>query len=278
MDLVGEYIEAHDMQIQDALDVIEEFSDEIAKMHGQCIDIGCGPGSVTRRLLLPKLPTNTSVVGGDVSKKMIDFARTTHADEKRLSFTELDISAEKLPPHLIGGFDNAVSFYCLHWCPDARKSFENIYQLLRPGGKGLVLFIAKNNGFDSYLKLHDYPEYKSYMKDVSNFIPYFNNRDNPRAKLKKIIEESGFEVLHCSYREKTFIFESIDILKKHVVAVNPFIARMPEDMQEKYTNDLMREIVKLKITFVKAENGSTKQYKVLDRYNVLIAYFKKPAV
>lgn len=63
MDTVEEYMEAHDMQRQDALEVIEEFSDEIAKMRGKCIDIGCGPGSVTRQLLLPKLPADASVVG-----------------------------------------------------------------------------------------------------------------------------------------------------------------------------------------------------------------------
>lgn len=63
MDLIGEYMEAHDLQTQDALDLIEEFSDEIAEMRGKCIDIGCGPGSVTRRLFLPKLPTDASVVG-----------------------------------------------------------------------------------------------------------------------------------------------------------------------------------------------------------------------
>lgn len=63
MDSVEEYIDSSDLQRKDSLDVIEEFSDEIAKMHGRCIDIGCGPGSLTKDVLLPRLPPDAVVVG-----------------------------------------------------------------------------------------------------------------------------------------------------------------------------------------------------------------------
>jgi SAM-dependent methyltransferase len=60
------------------------------------------------------------ISGSDISKKMIDFAKDTHANEKRLSFIELNIEVDELPSNLINAFDNAVSFYCLHWCQNTR--------------------------------------------------------------------------------------------------------------------------------------------------------------
>lgn len=51
---------------------------------------------------------------------MIDYARITNADEDRLSFVELNIEADSLPSDQIEAYDNAVSFYCLHWCQNMR--------------------------------------------------------------------------------------------------------------------------------------------------------------
>ena len=60
---VEEYARSSDLQYEDSSDIIEEFSDEIATMHGRCIDIGCGPGKVTNNLILPKLPLDATIVG-----------------------------------------------------------------------------------------------------------------------------------------------------------------------------------------------------------------------
>lgn len=57
------YVQADSIQRRDALDVIEEFSDQINQMRGNCIDIGCGPGTVTKELLMPKLPSNSFLHG-----------------------------------------------------------------------------------------------------------------------------------------------------------------------------------------------------------------------
>ena len=63
MDNVQAYNEAHQLQWQDARDLIEEFCDEINEMKGKCIDIGCGPGTVTNDLILPRMSNSATLVG-----------------------------------------------------------------------------------------------------------------------------------------------------------------------------------------------------------------------
>lgn len=63
MNTVEEYVNASKIQYRDALEVIEEFEKEMSEMEGKCIDIGCGPGNVTMRLILPRLPPDAELIG-----------------------------------------------------------------------------------------------------------------------------------------------------------------------------------------------------------------------
>ncbi|XP_043266532.1 juvenile hormone acid O-methyltransferase [Venturia canescens] len=276
MENVNEYAVSNDLQRRDALDTIEEFADEIASMHGRCLDIGCGPGIATKDIILPRLPSDAVLTGADISKAMIKSARSYCANEPRLSFVELDVETDELPIHEIGQYDNVLSFYCLHWCQDTKQTYENIYKLLRPGGTGLIMFLSFNDGFDAYIRMRDNSRYTAYMQDASKYVPAFHNCPNPRANLKKILEDVGFEVLHCSNREKSFIYKDMKTLQKHAIAVNPFYNRIPDNLKEEYTEEMTREIARRKILLETKNNQVPKEYSVLDRYRILIAYFKKP--
>ncbi|XP_015596067.1 juvenile hormone acid O-methyltransferase [Cephus cinctus] len=275
MDNVEDYVNSHDLQRRDASDVIEEFIDEVAQMDGRCIDIGCGPGDVTNDIILPRLAKDAAIVGADISEKMIKHAKKKYQNEERLSFLTLDIQTPNLPNDLIGQYDNALSFYCFHWCQNISQTFRNIYEILRPGGKSLIVFLAYNSGFNAYEELSKNPDYRPYMKDIRKYIPFFHNLANPRAHLKKYIEEAGFEILHCSRREKTFVYKNLELFTEHALAVNPFISRIPEDMREQYKNELIRTTINEKILFTE-EKLNQKEYNILDRYYIFVAYFRKP--
>lgn len=141
MEMVEDYVsEGSNMQHRDAQDVVEEFSFELSKMRGRCLDIGSGPGDITKEMLLPILPHDTEVVGeqmkiwwyalifyeepcvifagADISQAMVNYARKKYSDDKRLSYIVLDIETPELPSDQVEQYDNAVSFYCLHWCND----------------------------------------------------------------------------------------------------------------------------------------------------------------
>lgn len=46
------------------------------------MDIGCGPGSSTKKLLLPSFPNVKKLIGIDVLPDMIEFAKKNNASEK----------------------------------------------------------------------------------------------------------------------------------------------------------------------------------------------------
>lgn len=118
-----------------------------------------------------------------------------------------------------------------------RRTFENVWKMLRPGGTALAIFLAENDLFKAYETLHENPRYKPYMQvvpqftsrtrfefvsfipgcpvfqDVDRFVPYFHRCKDPRGTLRKILEDIGFEVQHCSRREKSFIFPNKQALK-----------------------------------------------------------------
>lgn len=62
MELAEDYIAASNMQQRDTNELIKEFKEELSQMQGKCLDIGCGPGQVTKEMLLT-LPDATEIVG-----------------------------------------------------------------------------------------------------------------------------------------------------------------------------------------------------------------------
>lgn len=43
--------------------LMEEFADNLINMRGKCMDIGCGPGNITKHVLLPVFDQNAVVIG-----------------------------------------------------------------------------------------------------------------------------------------------------------------------------------------------------------------------
>jgi len=43
--------------------IIEEFADNLMKINGKCMDIGCGPGDTTKDFLLSSINSNGQIIG-----------------------------------------------------------------------------------------------------------------------------------------------------------------------------------------------------------------------
>jgi juvenile hormone acid methyltransferase len=65
------YASSNDQQRKNVLHLIDEFSEDLIKICGKCMDIGCGPGDITNNILLPSLDQNAVIIGKQIIKSLI---------------------------------------------------------------------------------------------------------------------------------------------------------------------------------------------------------------
>ena len=100
------------------------------------LDIGCGTGSST--LGLARMAPSGSVLGVDLSAKMLGHARTVAEREglTNVTFEQADAQVHPFPERT---FDVAVSEFGAMFFADPVAAFANIRRSLRPGGRLAVL-------------------------------------------------------------------------------------------------------------------------------------------
>ena len=106
------------------------------------IDIGCGPGFLSKDMAAAVGPTGC-VVGIDISEDLISFA-TRHNISDRIEYRIGDATA--LP---VGAtqFDVAVSTQVLEYVPDADAALREIARVLQPSGRAFIV----DTDFDSWI-------------------------------------------------------------------------------------------------------------------------------
>ncbi|KAL1481466.1 hypothetical protein MTO96_034458 [Rhipicephalus appendiculatus] len=123
-------------------------SEENGASDHQYLEIGCGPGDLTRNHLLAVCPpTLKRLVSTDNSQAMVDHARTAHAHPK-IGYRLLDISRDDDVSRFIaeeGRFQRVYSFLALHLIKDKAAALKNVERLLTPGGECLVIWKASIN-------------------------------------------------------------------------------------------------------------------------------------
>ncbi|XP_039964257.1 juvenile hormone acid O-methyltransferase-like [Bactrocera tryoni] len=269
MNQPNEYASTNATLNRNILELIGQFSEEFRNMKGRIIDIGCGPGNTTRDILVPCVGREAVIVGADISPEMIEYAKQHYAVDDKLSFIELDMQTSELPKNLIEQFDHAVSFYALHWCKNTQKALQNIYKLLRPGGKAIILTISHNAIYDMYLEQEKDPRFSPYMQGSEKWTPPHQGCAEADEVMKKDLIAAKFKVEYCVNKWNTFTYPSLNTLVDLVMSVNPCVNKMPNDVQKKCRED-MKE--RLKTKCVSTKGGST----VDCRFSVLTIVIQKP--
>jgi len=98
------------------------------------LDLGCGTGSVTRRLI-DAFP-GAEVVGVDLDPTLLALARARCAREERARFLLADLRYGDLLPGDPGNFDAAVSATALHWLTpgELEELYARLFRILGRGG------------------------------------------------------------------------------------------------------------------------------------------------
>ncbi|XP_023936443.1 juvenile hormone acid O-methyltransferase [Bicyclus anynana] len=266
------YQQSNTLQKRDALQCLEEYAKKIKwKNDGDTvIDIGCGDGSVTSSILKTFLPYNyKKLVGCDISEKMVQFANKHHATS-HTSFKVLDIEG-RLPDEMRGNFDHAFSFYALHWIKHQETAFTNIYKLLGKGGDCLLIFLGHMPVFDVYRILARSPKWSYWLKDVDQFVsPYHDSRD-PEKEIKRMMTSIGFTGVEVKCIGKSYIYTSVEALKRAVSAVSPF--KLPADMQDSFLEDYVKIVRDMQL--INHVNNNINHVNISTNYHLLVVYGKK---
>lgn len=176
-------------------------------LHGgnQILDLGCGAGNFTLRLLGLVSPLDCTLV--DLSRPMLDRAeqRVTAAKAGSVRTIQSDIRDLNFD---LGSFDAILAGQVLHHLRDDsdwRAMFERLHRWLRPGG---ALFVADFISFDDPdLQALMVSRYGAYLETLGGaeyrdkVLAYCDQEDSPRSvryqlELLRTVGFDDFDVLH----------------------------------------------------------------------------------
>jgi tRNA (cmo5U34)-methyltransferase len=170
------------------------------------LDVGCGAGNYTLRLLSRKSPLDCTLL--DLSGPMLTRAkeRITRVNEGRSQFVQGDIRTAQLPEDSYDAIMAAAVLHHLRDDGDWEKVFARLYSLLKPGGSLWISdFITQETpAIQQLIYKERYGKYLTGLKDEAyrdTVFSYIEKEDSPRTinYQMKLLERVGFgkvELLH----------------------------------------------------------------------------------
>ena len=140
-------------------DTYKKFCDLLSKQDAAVLEIGCGPGNITRHIL--EINPNLKVLATDVSKKMIDLAKKNNP---HIETTVLDCRNLK---RIDNKYDGIICGFTIPYLskPDCMKLIYDCGKLLANDGILYLSFISGNpeksgfitgnSGYRSYFYYHE---------------------------------------------------------------------------------------------------------------------------
>ncbi|CAG7731538.1 unnamed protein product [Allacma fusca] len=207
------------------------------------LDFGCGSGYITKNVLLPALEANypdggRSVFAVDISKKMVDFASIKY-QHPNITYMTVDIMKDEC--EFPCKFDKVFSFHVLHWIPDQRKALQILHSLMKPNGEIGFYFISNAAVFSVYDAMSKNPIWAPYLQDVQNYIPKTFYSSDSGTDMSTMLNSIGFFVHESTMFSRSFNFPSVEEMIDAAMAANPFIGRIPAEMQAAYRDNFRSE-------------------------------------
>ena len=164
------------------------------------LDLGCGTGELST-YLAELVGQNGSVTGVDPDVDRIKVAQESHKGVKNLSFVEG--STSNFPGVGSETYDIIYSSAVLHWVPDKKEAFENMFSSLKPAGK-IVLWYN-----DRLPTTHDRVYRELNPENLEKLLNRLHCETRP--VIEEICTTAGFDILK-SYDVKlgdtTHVFEN----------------------------------------------------------------------
>ncbi|MCK0135780.1 class I SAM-dependent methyltransferase [Arenibacter sp. S6351L] len=188
-----------------SLELITEAAKRIAPNAEQLLDIGCGAGNYSLKML-SKLP-NLECTLVDLSSPMLDKAleRVSEQTNKKVHIVKGDVREVPLKQN---HFDIILAGAVLHHLRDDQdweNTFKKIYGLLKPGGCFMISDLITQDS--EILNEYTWERYGDYLEELGGkdyrkkVLDYVDKEDSPRSMNYQmdLIKKLGFskvEILH----------------------------------------------------------------------------------
>ena len=173
------------------------------RTQGDALDIACGTGDLT--LLLVEDPRISNVTGIDLSTKMLELGQKK-IEKKRLNRSIfLEVGDGVNIPYPDHSFALVTIAFGIRNFSDPVTSLQNIYRILKPGGRALIMefSLPKNRLFKSlylFYFRHILPLIGRLISRHREAYRYLNKsvEDFPHGpSFIKLMEQAGFKRVQC---------------------------------------------------------------------------------
>jgi len=173
--------------------------------HHRVLDLAGGTGDIAQ-LLMPQVGKQGHVVLGDINQAMLDVGEARLIDAGFYGrFTCQQMNAEQLPCD-DNSFDAITMAFGLRNVTDKQQALNEMYRVLKPGGKALVLEFSKVTQ-PVLKKLYELYSFKLLPeighrvtgdRDSYQYLVESIEKHPDQAQLKAMFEQAGLEM--CRYQ------------------------------------------------------------------------------
>jgi len=194
------------------------------------IDLGCGPGELTRQLA-DKLP-NSNVTGLDSSPQMLE--KTASYTRPGLIFKQGEQST------LTDEWDLIFSNAALHWSENHTELFPHLFSCLKPGGQLAVQIPSNHNHISHqiYRETANEEMYKFILNGFQRYAPVL-----PIDDYARILFKCGAEDIIVFEKIYPHVLENADAVVEWIsgTALVPYFERIGK-YKEEFLNSIREKM------------------------------------
>lgn len=216
------------------------------KGHEKILDVGCGDGKITAEIANRLLAGE--ILGLDISKDMIDFAKSTFGQEQYPNLKFVREDAQNINFH--GEFDIIFSFTALMWLQNHDVFLKAAHQSLKSDG---ILAATMPMGLPVTLEqavteLISTPQWSSYFQGFTTGWNFVDDESYGALLLMNHFMPTRLAVI-----PQRDVFSSREIFQKFISQWFPYLRPLPHELKALFMNQVIDRFLELESPFPNGE-------------------------